>query len=43
MTKHIWEGWTVQDFVDELTPILKIKAKATVQTNNVRRFMAISI
>ena len=20
MTKHIWEGWTVQDFVDALEP-----------------------
>ena len=20
MNKHIWEGWTVQDFVDELEP-----------------------
>jgi hypothetical protein len=19
-TKHIWEGWTVQDFIHELTP-----------------------
>lgn len=19
-TKHIWEGWTVQDFIDELEP-----------------------
>ena len=19
-TKHIWEGWTVQDFIDDLTP-----------------------
>ena len=20
MNRHIWEGWTVQDFVDELEP-----------------------
>lgn len=20
--KHIWEGWTVQDFIDELEPII---------------------
>lgn len=20
MNKHIWEGWTAQDFVDELAP-----------------------
>lgn len=19
-SKHIWEGWTVQDFIDDLTP-----------------------
>ena len=23
MEKHIWEGWTVQDFVDELEPSIK--------------------
>lgn len=22
--KHIWEGWTVQDFIDELEPIFNI-------------------
>lgn len=22
--KHIWEGWTVQDFVDELEPIFNM-------------------
>lgn len=22
--KHIWEGWTVQDFIDELEPILEM-------------------
>lgn len=22
--KHIWEGWTIQDFIDELTPIFNI-------------------
>lgn len=21
--KHIWEGWTVQSFVDDLTPMIK--------------------
>jgi hypothetical protein len=23
-SKHIWEGWTVQDFIDELEPIFKM-------------------
>lgn len=23
LNKHIWEGWTVQDFIDELEPIIK--------------------
>lgn len=22
--KHIWEGWTVQDFIDELEPTFKM-------------------
>ena len=22
LTKHIWEGWTVQDFINELEPTL---------------------
>ena len=22
-TKHIWEGWTVQDFIDELEVVFK--------------------
>lgn len=22
--KHIWEGWTVQDFIDELEPIFNM-------------------
>jgi len=22
LTKHIWEGWTVQSFIDELEPML---------------------
>jgi hypothetical protein len=22
LNKHIWEGWTVQDFIDELEPTL---------------------
>lgn len=21
--KHIWEGWTVQDFIDELSPLVE--------------------
>ena len=25
LNKHIWEGWTVQDFIDELEPIVKFK------------------
>lgn len=28
LDKHIWEGWTVQDFVDELEPILNIKMRS---------------
>ena len=24
MNKHIWEGWTVQQFVDELEPMFKM-------------------
>lgn len=24
MNKHIWEGWSVQDFVDELEPNFKM-------------------
>ena len=24
LSKHIWEGWTVQDFIDELEPTLDI-------------------
>ena len=24
LNKHIWEGWTVQDFVDELEPVFNI-------------------
>ena len=24
MSKHIWEGWTVQDFVNELEPIFNM-------------------
>lgn len=23
LTKHIWEGWLVQDFIDELEPMFK--------------------
>ena len=22
LSKHIWEGWTVQDFIDELEPTI---------------------
>jgi hypothetical protein len=22
LNKHIWEGWTVQDFIDELEPTI---------------------
>lgn len=25
LNKHIWEGWTVQDFIDELEPQLVYK------------------
>jgi hypothetical protein len=24
LTKHIWEGWTVQDFINELEPSFNI-------------------
>jgi hypothetical protein len=24
-SRHIWEGWTVQDFINELTPIFEIQ------------------
>jgi hypothetical protein len=24
LNKHIWEGWTVQDFIDELEPTLSM-------------------
>lgn len=24
LSKHIWEGWTVQDFIDELEPQFKL-------------------
>lgn len=24
LTKHIWEGWTVKDFIDELEPTLDL-------------------
>ena len=24
MEKHIWEGWTVKDFIDELEPTIKM-------------------
>ena len=24
LNKHIWEGWTVQDFIDELQPSLRM-------------------
>lgn len=24
LNKHIWEGWTVQDFIDELEPTVKL-------------------
>ena len=27
MKKHIWEGWTVQDFVDELEPSIEMIMK----------------
>ena len=29
LNKHIWEGWTVQDFIDSLEPNLDI-----IQNNN---------
>ena len=29
LNKHIWEGWTVQDFIDNLEPNLDM-----IQTNN---------
>ena len=25
--KHIWEGWTVGDFIDEIEPIFDMKMK----------------
>ncbi len=25
--KHIWEGWTVGDFIDEIEPIFNMKLK----------------
>lgn len=24
LNKHIWEGWTVQNFIDELEPVFKM-------------------
>lgn len=30
--KHIWEGWTVQDFIDELNPTIKIIMKGNAIT-----------
>lgn len=24
LDRHVWEGWTVQDFVDELEPSIKM-------------------
>jgi hypothetical protein len=24
MNKHIWEGWTVQDFINELAPMFEM-------------------
>lgn len=24
LNKHIWEGWTVQDFIDDLEPTLEL-------------------
>ena len=24
LDKHIWEGWTAQDFVDDLEPLVKM-------------------
>ena len=29
LNKHIWEGWTVQDFIDQLEPNLDM-----IQNNN---------
>lgn len=29
LNKHIWEGWTVQNFIDELEPTLEM-----IQTGN---------
>jgi hypothetical protein len=29
LQKHIWEGWTVQSFIDELDPILEMIMKGT--------------
>jgi len=23
--RHIWEGWTVQDFIDDLTPTFELR------------------
>ena len=28
-SKHIWEGWTVQDFIDDLAPVIEM-----IQTGN---------
>lgn len=27
LNKHIWEGWTVQDFINELEPTLELIIK----------------
>jgi len=27
--KHIWEGWTAGDFIDEIEPIFNMKLRAT--------------
>jgi len=24
MNRHVWEGWTVQDFIDELAPMFEM-------------------
>ena len=29
--KHIWEGWTVGDFIDEIEPIFDMKMKVIYQ------------
>ena len=29
LNKHIWEGWTVQDFIDELEPFIE---RANIKT-----------